>query len=118
MTTYEAWSDHGVGIVEITGHLTTDESVPLHASIRAAVDQAGTPNLVVVCSGIGRMALGPIGVIVAASNTLAERGGRVVLAGPDARIRRVLRVARVEGLESFADLESALRALGSAESYL
>src|SRR5258707_8760122 len=105
MTAYEAWADHGVGVVEITGDLDPGESVPLHASIRAAVDAADAPNLVIVCSSIGRLALGPIGVIVAASNTLAERGGRVVLAGPDARFRRVLRVAGVKGLETFADLE-------------
>jgi anti-anti-sigma factor len=111
MTAYASWSDHGVGIVEVTGALDPSESVAFHAAIRTAVDQAQEPYLVIVCAGIGRMALGPIGVVITTSQALQARGGRVVLAGADARFRRVLRIGGITDINAFPDLESALGAV-------
>lgn len=112
MTVYESWADHGVGVVEVTGDLDSTESVAFHAAIRSAVDQARAPLLVIVCSAINRIALGPISVVISTSQALQARGGQVALVAPDARIRRVLRIGGITDIESYSDLEVAFAAIG------
>jgi anti-anti-sigma factor len=112
VTAYESWADQGVGVVEVTGDLDPTESVAFHAAIRSAVDQARAPLLIIVCSAINRIALGPISVVISTSQALRARGGQVALAGPDARIRRVLRIGGITDIELFSNLEAALAAIG------
>lgn len=116
MTNYQVWTDSGIGIVEVIGDLSSSESVAYHAAIRSAVDKAKTPNLVIVCNGVGRFALGPIGVTITTSQALRGRGGRIALAGPDARVRRVLRIGGITDIEAYPDLESALTALSNPQA--
>jgi anti-anti-sigma factor len=112
VTVYESWADQGVGVVEVTGDLDSTESVAFHAAIRSAVDQARAPLLVIACFAINHIALGPISVVISTSQALRARGGQVALAGPDARIRRVLRIGGITDIESFPTLEVALTAIG------
>ena len=111
VTRYESWADDGVGIVEVTGDLGPGESAAFHAAIRSAIDQAQVPALVIACSAVGRMALGPVSVIITTDQALRARGGRAVLASLDARIQRVLRIGGVTDIDAFPDLETALAAL-------
>ena len=108
MTKFESWTDCGVGIVEVTGDLSPDQTVPFHAALRAALDAATLPYLVLVCGGIRRLSMGPIAVFLSTDLAVRGRGGRVVLAAPDARLRRVLRLGGADGFEVYPDLETAL----------
>jgi anti-anti-sigma factor len=110
VTRYESWADSGVGIVEVAGDLTSDQTVPFHAALRTALDGAKLPILILVCSGIRRLSMGPIAVVLSTDLALRGRGGRVVLAAPDARLRRVLHLGGVTDVDAFPDLQTALAA--------
>ena len=112
MTVYKSWAHQGFGVVEVTGDLGSAESVVFHAAIRSAVDQARAPFLVIACSAINRIALGPISVVISTSQALRAHGGQVALAGSDARIRRALRVGGITDIDLFPNLEAAFAATG------
>ena len=107
MTEYESWADHGVGVVEVIGDLSPDQTVQFHAALRVALDAAQVPYLVVICGGIRRLSIGPIAAVLSIDLALRGRGGRVVLAAPDTRLRRVLRLGGADGFEVYPDLETA-----------
>ena len=94
--------------MEVTGDLSPDQTIPFHAALRAALEAATSPYLVLVCGGIQRLSMGPIAVFLSTDLALRGRGGRAVLAAPDARLRRVLRLGGADGFGVHPDLETAL----------
>lgn len=100
----------GVTRVALEGDLDAKGSGEIEVSF-AAVTGARL-KIVVDLSAVGFMASIGIRTLLSAAKTVGRRGGRLVLAGANADVRKVLTVSGVDQvLPVHGDLEAALAAL-------
>ena len=103
----------GVHVIRLYGELDASAADKMLPQLRLLASTE-TPKVVVDLDGIRLMNSVGLGTLIAGSQTLAKAGGALALARPQAAVRRVLALARIQGLAKiYDDLESALAALGS-----
>jgi len=101
----------GVAILRLKGRFCTGADVEL-APAKAFLQDNGIRKAVIDMSDVPYVDSTGLAFVVELHKALDADGGRLVLAGPNARVREVLALTRIgEFVPSFADRESAEAAL-------
>lgn len=99
---------NGVSVITVRGDLAADEAAAVRAVLSA---RASRPNIVVDLEACRFLTSVGLEALLEALRTCENRGGRVMLAGPDDNCRKILELARLDHrFECHRGLAAALKA--------
>lgn len=97
-----------VSLVDLSGHLTSFETVGLRDSISSLLAQ-GRKNIVLNASGLSYLDSSGVGELVRNYMTVIKRGGDMKVVGLTSKVQEILKVTKLhQVLQEFEDEESAL----------
>ena len=100
-----------ITIVDLTGHLTSFESVGLHDTISNLVRQ-GRKRIILNLSGLEYLDSSGIGLLVRNYMTVIKAGGEMKVVGLTSRVEEILKITKLsQVLAECQDEEAALRSL-------
>jgi anti-sigma B factor antagonist len=100
-----------VTVVDLTGHLTSFESVGLHDTIGNLVRQ-GRKRIILNLSKLEYLDSSGIGLLVRNYMTVIKAGGEMKVVGLSARVEEILKITKLsQVLAECQDEEAALRSL-------
>lgn len=107
--------DGNIGIVELDGRLTVNDSPGILKETVAAVVRRGAKNVVIDLHGVHYIDSTRLGELIAAHVTVSRHGGRLKLVRTPPRVAELLTIAGLDGIfERFGTLDDAKRALGES----
>jgi len=102
----------GVGILRLQGRFVTGSDGDL-VSAQNSLEASGIAHAIIDLSAVPYIDSTGLAFVVELHKSLAQRGGQLVLAGPNARVREVLEMTRIAEIvpvyDDVEDAEGALR---------
>lgn len=115
LSVYRRLTETGAHLLEVEGRLDLETSPLLQTELRQVLDD-GARQLVIDLSQLAFLDSAGMAVFFSARNAVREAGGRLVLAGPNETVLRILRrtgVVRV--IPVHESLETALQDVSTPE---